>query len=186
MNTELVLPPLANTSSTKICWHAVFQSSFWLAFLLIRWSSSPAFTHALVHAIYTSQFSLPPPPTHDSLLLHHLCIQGGHPHSICQLSNVVLGLLLKSNEKVKFSGINSNCSQSTGHCTCIFTVAISKPHAEDWGFRSPGSGSIKLNIFHPNWNAYFHSKHIHKSQHLHNAVYIDCSISSWLYLMGIS
>ena len=89
---------------------------------------------------FTCQFSLPPPPTHNSFLLHHLCIQGGHLHSICQLSHLVLGLhLLKSNEKVMdhFSRINSNYSQSTGHCTCIVTVAISKPCAEDRCLQKP-------------------------------------------------
>jgi len=51
------------------------------------------------------QFSLASSPSpllpHDSLLLHQLRIQGGHLHSICQLSHLVRGLhLLKSNEKV--------------------------------------------------------------------------------------
>ena len=162
---------------TKTCWHAIFQeqkciqhaitiishSLFWLAFLLIQQSG---YTHALVCAIFTSQFSLPPPPTHDSLLLHQLHVQGGHLHSIFQLSHLVRGLhLLKGNEKViealsaLFSGINSYCSQSNGHCTCILTVAISKPYAEDQGLQKSRIRFITNWIsFHPKWNAYFHSK----------------------------
>jgi len=158
---NLSYPPPANISSTKICWHAVFQSLFWLAFLLIRWSGSLAFTHALVHAIYNSQFSLPLLHTHASFLLYHLCIQRTHLHSICQHSHLVRGLLLlKSNEIVKFSGINSNCSQSTGHCTCIFTGAISKPYAEDWGFQKSRIRFIKTEYLSIpiEINAYFHSK----------------------------
>jgi len=150
--TELVLPPLANTSCTKTCWHAIFQeqkciqhaitrnshSLFWLAFLLIQQSG---YTHALVHAIFTSQFSLPPPPTWLTLTLSAPHSRRPSPQYL-QPSHLVRGLhLLKSNEKViealsaLFSGINSNCSQSTGHCTCILTVAISKPYAEDWGLQ---------------------------------------------------
>ena len=65
----------------------------------VIWQSG--FTHALVHVIFTSKFSLPPPPTHHSLLLHHLHIQGGCLHSICQLPYLVpILLLLKGNEKV--------------------------------------------------------------------------------------
>jgi len=130
--------------------------------LLIQQSG---YTHALVHAIFTSQFSLPPPPT-------RLTLTSSAPHSrrpspqYLQPSHLVRGLhLLKSNEKViealsaLFSGINSNCSQSTGHCTCILTVAISKPYAEDQGLQKSRIRFITNRIsFRPKWNAYFHSK----------------------------
>ena len=65
-----MVSPLANTSSTKTYWHAIFQERkciqhaitiishswflFCLAFLLIQHSG---FTYALIHAIFTSQFS---------------------------------------------------------------------------------------------------------------------------------
>jgi len=116
-----------------------FRSLSWLRipFLLI-WSvgvlRQSSFTHALIHAKFTSHITsfhglcgsqlrqvaaehflmtytvvLPSP-----LLLHtthshsHLCIQGGLLHSICQLSHLFLSLLLlNSNEKVHGSIISA-------------------------------------------------------------------------------
>jgi len=51
-----------------------------------------------------------------------------------------------------------NCSQtyrSTGHCTCIFVVAISKPWAESQGLLKPSASYYFLGELH----VYFHSEH---------------------------
>ena len=76
-----------------------------------------------------------PPMTHSL----HLCIQGSHIHSICQLSHPFLsGGGITSTAFLRSSHINSNCSQnhrSTGHCTCVFI--FSKPCAEAWGQQKP-------------------------------------------------
>ena len=86
---------------------------------------SPAFTHVLIHANFSSHTAsspLPSPPTvaHDSLSLHHLCIQGGHLYHFFHLFLSLF--LLNSNEKVveAWSALsslgslhtNSNCSQN--------------------------------------------------------------------------
>jgi len=75
-----------------------------------------------------------------------------------------------------FSGINSNCSQSTGHCTCIFTVAISKPYSEDWGLQKSRIRFIETKYLSIPIGITISTVSVHKSQHLHNAVYIDCSM----------
>ena len=150
VHTELVLPPLANTSSTKHAITIISHSLSWLAFSLIQQSG---FTHALIHAIFASQFSLPP-PTHDSLLLHQLHIQGGHLHRICQRCHLVCDLhfLMRKWWRHPWSALffwdQFKLYPSTGHFTCIFTVAISKPYAE-WRprFAEVRSGSLQLNIF---------------------------------------
>ena len=113
------------------------------------WSSSPSFAQALIRTNFTSHTTSSFLP-HNSLSLHHLRIQWGHHHSICQLSHLFLGLLLlKSNASnegnisavfLGSSHTSSNCSQahrSTGHCICILIVAISKPCTEAWGLQKP-------------------------------------------------
>ena len=82
--------PAANNSSTKDTltsygsafnmWFPFFFGGPVFLFLLI-WvigsSGSLAFTHALIHANFTSHTTSSPLSTHNSLSLHHLCIQWG-------------------------------------------------------------------------------------------------------------
>jgi len=141
LTCSLPVQEVHSTCNHHNCWSFLFS----LHFADLGDQGYPAvqllYTHILIHAsftIHTTSSPLPSdPPTQNSLSLL-LCIQGGHLHSICQLSHLFLGLLLNSNEKV-MEGIisavflgssqhcNSNCShthRSTQHCTCIFIVAI--------------------------------------------------------------
>jgi len=85
-----------------------FHDFFGLHFCLsgqLGSSGTLVFSSTLIHAKFTIVLPLVLPsslPPHDSLSLHHhLHIQGGHLHSICQLSQLFVSLvLLNSNEKV--------------------------------------------------------------------------------------
>jgi len=70
-----------------------FYYFLWLHFADLGSSSSLAFTHALIHAKFPVAI---PPLTYDPLSLHHLHIQEGHLHSICQLSYLFLSLFLQT------------------------------------------------------------------------------------------
>ena len=141
----------------KARWPAIFQVQkcihFWLASLILVIWQYMHLSMQTTLAICTT--SSPPPPTHDSLSLHDLHIQGCHLHSICKLSYLLLSLLLiNSNEKVTevssaLSGLsctNSNCSQAHRSTGCILIVAISKPCSEAWSLQKPGSCSSQLKL----------------------------------------
>ena len=107
--------------------HAITIIIFFLACIFAD-PGDPAvrgFYTCFIHANFTSHTtssSLPCPPTQDSLSLHHLPILGGHLHSICQLSNLFLGLLLlKSIMRKLDGGIISTVFQD--HHTPIEIVA---------------------------------------------------------------
>ena len=120
------------------------------------------FTHARIHANFTSHTTSSPlrsPPTHNSHSLCHLCIKGSHfTQYFPTFSSLLSLLLLKKVEGIistvflgpSESDTNSNCNQthrSTRDCTCIFIVAISKPCAEAQGPQDQGHHN--LNSLHP-------------------------------------
>jgi len=68
---------------------------FWLAFVCLGdpgdLAVQPVYMNFTSH---TTSFPLPSPSTHNSLTSLYLCIQGGHLHTICQLSDLFLSLLV--------------------------------------------------------------------------------------------
>ena len=119
----------------------------------------PSFTHALIHANFTSHIGsspLPFPPTHDSLSLHHSCIQGGQLHSICLLSHLFLGLFLLKSDDQEIDGALYFWDHHTPiqivakpDCTCIFIVAISKSCAKAQGLQKPSIRFITIKFKNP-------------------------------------
>ena len=67
---------------------------FWLAFVCLGdpgdLAVRPVFMNFTSH---TTSSPLPSPSTHNSLTSLYLRIQGGHLHTICQLSDLFLSLL---------------------------------------------------------------------------------------------
>ena len=152
--------------------HAITHSFFGLHICWSRWSSSRLLHMPLSMQTKASQAILLVSPSLSSYTWLTLTLSSPYPRRsslyYLQTSSSLFWSSKQSDGCISStiflgsSHTNSNCSQthkSTGHCTCIFIVAISKRCTEAQDLQKPMTRIRVHHNLNSRWNVSFHSRY---------------------------